>query len=120
TSRQAEHDLSVPDQRRQLRIFCQKEGLEVVGEYEEPGHTADDRRSVFQEMMIHAHASPRPFDAVIVHSYSRFFRDAFLAEFHMRQLRRLGIEVVSITQPMPDDPAGELIRKIIALFDEYS
>jgi site-specific DNA recombinase len=35
-------------------------------------------------------------------------------------LKRFGVRVVSMTQEFSNDPQGELIRKIIALFDEYS
>ena len=61
-----------------------------------------------------------PVDAIVVHSYSRFFRDAFLAEFYIRRLAKAGVRLDSVTQETGADSTGELIRKIIALFDEYS
>jgi site-specific DNA recombinase len=56
-----------------------------------------------------------------VHSYSRFFRDAFGQEFYLRKLAKQGVKLVSITQPLgdEDDPAQAMMRKVIALFDEY-
>ena len=52
TSRQAEKDLSIPDQRRHLEAWCRQNGFEVVAEYVEPGASAmDDRRPQFQRMM---------------------------------------------------------------------
>ena len=52
TARQAEKELSIPDQRKQLRDHCEKRGYEIAGEYVEPGASAtDDKRPVFQEMM---------------------------------------------------------------------
>lgn len=46
-------------------------------EYIEPGATAtDDRRIVFQKMIAEACMQPAPFETIIVHSLSRFFRDA--------------------------------------------
>jgi DNA invertase Pin-like site-specific DNA recombinase len=59
-------------------------------------------------------------DPIIVHSYSRFFRDAFPAEFYIRRLAKVGVRLESVTQETGTDATGELIRKIIALFDEYS
>jgi site-specific DNA recombinase len=56
---------------------------------------------------------------VVVHSYSRFFRDAFQLEFYLRRLQKHGVKVVSITQETGDDPMSQLVRKILALFDEY-
>jgi hypothetical protein len=49
--------------------------------------------------MIEAGISkPAPFDMVVVHSFSRFFRDHFELEFYVRKLARNGIKLVSITQ----------------------
>ncbi len=45
TVRQAEKDLSIPDQLRQMREWCARNGFSVAMEYVELGRTAtDDRR----------------------------------------------------------------------------
>ena len=55
TGRQAENDLSIPDQLRQMRLWAERNGHVVVKEYIEPGNTAtDDKRPVFQEMFAEA------------------------------------------------------------------
>src|SRR5260370_33813954 len=78
TGRQAEHDLSIPDQRRQLRAYCEAKGIQIVAEFVESGASAtDDRRPEFQRMMDAASQKPPTFDTIIVHSFSRFFRDQF-------------------------------------------
>ena len=70
--------------------------------------------------MIEAGTSkPAPFDIVIVHSFSRFFRDHFELEFYVRKLAKNGVRLVSITQEMGDDPMHVMMRQIMALFDEY-
>ena len=120
TPRQADHDLSIPDQRRQLEGYCLSNGWEVAAEFVEPGVTGtDDRRPAFQEMMDAAMEKPPAFDVVVVHSFSRFFRDQFQFEFYLRKLAKNGVRVVSITQVLGDDPASEMMRKIMTLFDEY-
>ena len=60
-----------------------------------------------------------PFDVVVVHSFSRFFRDHFELEFYVRKLAKNGVKLVSITQEMGDDPMHVMMRQIMALFDEY-
>ncbi|MCE4570143.1 recombinase family protein [Caballeronia sp. CLC5] len=62
---------------------------------------------------------PPAFDVVVVHSFSRFFRDQFQFEFYVRKLAKNGVQLVSITQVLGDDPAGEMMRRIMTLFDEY-
>src|SRR4051812_48297481 len=55
TGRQAESDLSIPDQRKQVHAFCAAKGWPVVGEYVEPGASAtDDNRPAFQKMIERA------------------------------------------------------------------
>ncbi len=51
--------------------------------------------------MIEAGTSkPAPFDVVVVHSFSRFFRDHFELEFYVRKLAKNGVKLVSITHKM--------------------
>ncbi len=122
TGRQAEHDLSIPDQRSQLKSWCRANGHHVVAEYIEAGASAgDDRRPSFQQMIERACDGEHAFDLIVVHSYSRFFREAFEQEFYLRKLAKHGVRVVSITQPVGDEtePVHAMMRKIIALFDEY-
>jgi site-specific DNA recombinase len=122
TGRQAEHDLSIPDQRTQLNSWCRAKGHNVVAEFIEAGASAsDDRRPVFQQMIERACDGEHSFDLVVVHSYSRFFREAFEQEFYLRKLAKHGVKVVSITQPVGDEsePVQAMMRKVIALFDEY-
>jgi site-specific DNA recombinase len=64
--------------------------------------------------MIEAGTSkPAPFDVVIVHSFSRFFRDHFELEFYVRKLAKNGVKLVSITQEMGDDPMHVMMRQIM-------
>jgi resolvase-like protein len=39
TGRQAESDLSIPDQRRQITAYCLTKGWDVAAEFVEPGNT---------------------------------------------------------------------------------
>ena len=52
TGRQADNDLSIPDQRRQAKAYCASRGWEIAADYIEPGASAtDDRRPEFQRMI---------------------------------------------------------------------
>jgi site-specific DNA recombinase len=120
TARQAEHDVSIPDQKRQGEADCQARGYQLVETYVEPGASAtNDRRPEFQRMIEAGTSKPAWFDVVIVHSFSRFFRDHFELEFYVRKLAKNGVRLVSITQEMGDDPMHVMMRQIMALFDEY-
>ncbi len=120
TVKQAEKDLSIPDQLKQMRDWCDKNGYTVAMEYVEPGASAtDDKRPVFQQMITDATADSEPFEAIIIHSRSRFFRDMFEYLNYERMLKRANCKIISITQQTSDDPAGEMAGKIFSLFDEY-
>ncbi len=120
TLRQAERDLSLPDQIAQCRAHCERLGWDVAHIYNEPGASAlDDERPVFQEMIYKATRPERPFDFVVVHSLSSFSRDALHSELYVRKLRKAGVELVSITQAVSADPSGEMVRKLLNVFDEH-
>lgn len=120
TTRQAEQDLSLPDQIAQAESFSSGKGWQVVERFIEPGASAtDDRRPEFQKLIDLATSPEQPLDIILVHSMSRFFRDQFQSEFYIRKLRKAGVEVVSITQPFENDPTGNLMRQFLGLFDEY-
>ena len=120
TGRQAESDLSIPDQRRQMTAFCAARGWEVAAEFVDAGLSGtDDNRPQLQRLLDIATAGGAPFDAVVVHSFSRFARDHFALEYHVRSLRKHAVRLVSITQDLGDDPMSVMVRQVFALFDEY-
>ena len=120
TVRQAEHDVSVPDQRRHGEAYCSGRGHQLVETFIEPGASAtNDRRPEFQRMMEAGTTKPPAFDVVVVHSFSRFFRDHFELEFYVRKLAKAGVKLISMTQELGEDPMHVMMRRIMALFDEY-
>ena len=70
-------------------------------------------------MIAEACHTPSPFEAIVVHSLSRFFRDSLEFGLYERNLKRFGVRVLSMTQQTSDDPSGEMIRRIFSVFDEY-
>lgn len=70
-------------------------------------------------MIERATDTDKPFDAILVHSYSRFFRDSFGLELYIRRLAKSGVRLLSITQELGDDPAQVMMRQVISMFDEY-
>jgi len=101
TARQAEHEVSIPDQKRQGEAYRQSGSYQLAETYIEPGASATkDRHAEFQRMIEAGTSQPAPFDVVIVHLFSRFFRDHFELEFYVRKLAKNCVRLVSITQEM--------------------
>jgi site-specific DNA recombinase len=121
TAKQADKDLSIPDQLKQIGDWCKRQGFGVAVEYVEAGASAtDDRRPVFQQMIAEATREPAPFEAIVVHSLSRFFRDSLEFALYERDLARVGVRLVSITQQTSDDSTGNMARRIFSVFDEFT
>jgi site-specific DNA recombinase len=120
TGRQAEEGVSLDGQVNQLTAWAQREGHEVVEIYRELGVSAtDDRRPELQRMMADALQPDHPIDAVAVFSLSRFFRNAYELAGYEKRLRRAKVKLISITQQTGEDEAGQMLRNMLANFDEY-
>ena len=120
TGRQAEKDLSLPDQEKQLRAYCQQKGWNVHRVYVEPGASArDDKRPVFQEMIADARSKAHPFDIILTLTTSRFFRDATQARIYKNRLAKHNVKVTAIHQETTDDPMGGFVEGIFELIDQY-
>jgi site-specific DNA recombinase len=118
TTRQAENDISIPDQLAQSVRHCQKKGWHVVREFVDAGASArDDKRPQFQILMDTACVDPSPFDVVLVHSQSRFFRDTAGYVLSKRRLQKHGVSLVSMTQDFGDGAAAEFAETVIAASD---
>lgn len=120
TGAQAKNELSIPDQRKKLIEFCAARDWVVADEFQDARTGRDDNRPEFQRMMDAALYEENPFDVIVIHSYSRFFRNQLELGLRARALEKRGIRLVSMTQEVGDDPAGNLLRQILALFDEYN
>lgn len=113
-----------PDAQRQaISKFAGENDLKLIGEYCDfhSGWRKSEARPEFQRLM--ADAAEGLFDVVLVFHTSRFARSQIEARKYKQLLReRLGIRVVSVTQPMgedPSDPSSFLAESIHEMFDEY-
>jgi DNA invertase Pin-like site-specific DNA recombinase len=113
-----------PDAQRQaIAKFAAENDLTIVEEYCDfhSGWRKADGRKDFQRLM--ADAAERRFDVVLVFHTSRFARNQVEARRYKQLLReRLGIRVISVTQPIgedPNDPSAFLAESIHEMFDEY-
>ena len=120
TQEQAERDLSLPAQLSAIRKYCEDKGYRLVNEYIEPGASGtDDNRPQFRKMIEEVLAPSSTVGLVLVHSTSRFMRDAYKARGAKQSLGKHGVGVTAVTQETSDDPMGQFMEGIFELVDEY-
>lgn len=79
-----------------------------------------EKRPEFMQMIGTAKTKPRPFDVILVWKFSRFARNRQDSIIYKSMLRKqLGIDVVSVSEPVGDDKMSVLIEAMIEAMDEY-
>lgn len=120
TGRQVEEGVSIEAQIHQMSAWAEANGHEIIETYCDRGLSAtDDRRPELRRMMADATSHEHPFDAVVVFTLSRFFRDTIAFGMHEIQLKHAKVKLISISQPTGEDEAGKMVRQILNSFDEY-
>lgn len=78
------------------------------------------KRDNFNKMIGVAKTKPKPFDAILLWKFSRFARNREDSVVYKSMLRKqLGIDVVSISEPVGDDKMSVIIEALIEAMDEY-
>jgi len=120
SSEKQDIDLSISAQLKALREYASRNGHIVFKEYvdeAESGRSID--RPGFKQMIAVARQKPAPFEAILVWKLSRFARNREDSIIYKSLLRKQGIQVISINEPLEDTPSGRLLEGIIEVIDEF-
>ncbi len=116
-------EFSPEAQRKALIKYAGQNGYELMERYifadEGISGRLAQKRPAFLRMIAEAKSRERPFDTILVWKYSRFARNQEESIVYKSMLRRDGVEVVSVTEPILEGPFGTLIERIIEWMDEY-
>lgn len=121
-SSHAQEELSPDAQKRLLLEFAKKNSLIVPKEFifmESVSGRDAKKRHEFQKMIALAKSAEHPIDVIIVWKYSRFARNQEESIVYKSMLKKDGVEVLSVSEPLIDGPFGTLIERIIEWMDEY-
>lgn len=78
------------------------------------------KRDAFNRMIGTAKQKPRPFDAILLWKFSRFARNREDSIVYKSMLRKdLGIDVISVSEPLADDKMSIIMEAMIEAMDEY-
>lgn len=118
-------ELSPESQLREVLHYAESREIEIPASFifmEKEGHSGKraENRPEFQRMIATAKLHPRPFDVILVWKFSRFARNQDESTFYKGMLRKkLGIDVISVSEPVIDGMYGRLIELIIEWQDEF-
>ena len=122
-SDERQDEFSPDSQLKLIRDYCVKNEIDLPEEliFYDDGISAKsaEKRVKFNEMIALAKLKDRPFDMILVWKFSRFARNQEESIVYKSLLRKNGVEVISISEPLSDNPFGGLIERIIEWMDEY-
>ena len=103
TDMQEERGLSLPEQLRQIQEYAEKLDIEIVEEFSEAAsaYKTKAKGPEFDRMLARAREDS-DISVILVHDLSRFSRDSINAQTLIRDLRRAGVEVLSVSDPVID------------------
>ena len=116
-SDERQDEYSPDSQLKLINDFAKKNGYYVPEEYVfyDDGISAKTakKRPEFNRMIALAKEKNNPFEAILVWKFSRFARNQEESIVYKNILRKKGVQVISISEPIIDSPFGELIERII-------
>lgn len=121
TDMQEEKGLSMPEQLREIRVYAEKHGFEIVEEYHEAASAFQKKtRRIEFERMIDRAKQDKGISVILVHDLSRFSRDSIDAQVLIRDLGSAGVRVVSLSDPNIDreSVAGVYMEHILLAKNE--
>lgn len=122
-SDERQDEYSPDSQLKKIREYAKKEGCIIPDEYVfyDDGISGKSvkKRADFNRMIAMAKEKDHPFETIFVWKFSRFARNQEEAIVYKNLLRKEGVSVKSVSEPIPDDAFGTLIERIIEWMDAF-
>ena len=122
-SDERQDEYSPDSQLKKIREYASKEGYVIPDEYVfyDDGISGRNvkKRDDFNKMIAMAKDKSHHFETIFVWKFSRFARNQEQAILYKNLLRKNGVSVVSVSEPIPEGHFGTLIERIIEWMDEF-
>lgn len=120
SEKQAEKDLSIKAQVKELNNYALKHSYNVIDIFIDEAKSARSaNRPAFQNMISLAKQKNPPFEAILVWKLSRFARNREDSILYKSLLKKKGIQVISINEQIDDSPVGKMLEGILEVVDEF-
>lgn len=122
-SDERQDEYSPDSQLKKIREYAAKDGYMIPDEFVfyDDGISGKSvkKRDDFNRMIALAKEKTHPFDVLFVWKFSRFARNQEESMVYKNLLKKKGVTVVSVSEPIPEGHFGSLIERIIEWTDEY-
>ena len=101
-----------------MKNYCENKDWEIIQEYEDGGFSGgNDSRPAFKQMIASALAGE--LDVILVHKLDRFSRNREDAIVYKSMLKKKGVRVISVSEPLDDSPASLIAEAVLEAYNEY-
>lgn len=120
-SSHGQEDYSPDAQLRLINEYAESHDMIITGVYQDLGISgrSADKRTEFINMIADCKDKSHPYDAILVWKFSRFARNQDESIVYKSLLKKEKVDVISISEPIPEGFAGGLIERILEWMDEY-
>ncbi len=111
-------------QMKEILAFAQKQGFSIPSEFifadEGISGRSAEKRPAFQSMIRQARKKSNRIEAILVHKFDRFARSRQDAVLYKALLKKDGVRVISVKEPVPqDDKFAVIYESMLEAMAEY-
>ena len=122
-SDERQDEYSPDSQLKKIREYAAREGYMIPDEYvfydDGISGRSVKKRDDFNRMIAIAKEKTHPFDVIYVWKFSRFCRNQEESMVYKNLLKKKGVSVVSVSEPIPEGHFGTLLERVIEWMDEF-
>jgi DNA invertase Pin-like site-specific DNA recombinase len=122
-SDERQDEYSPDSQLKKIREYAAREGYQIPDEYvfydDGISGRSVKKRDDFNRMIAIAKEKNHPFDVIYVWKFSRFCRNQEESMVYKNLLKKKGVSVVSVSEPIPEGHFGSLLERVIEWMDEF-
>lgn len=117
-SSHGQNEQSIEGQLKECREYASRNGYTIIAEYIDRAKTGTkDDREQFLKMI--EDSKKKNFSGVLVYQLDRFARNKYDSAIYKKQLKDVGIRVLSAKENISNDPAGMMLETVLEGMAEY-